>query len=152
MASVMKKSSSQPTPRGSKAGAGGNTRGSKAGAGAAGVGGGTVLVAIANSMKDSNPLKSWLLLAAPSLSVFLSVVWLWLSAKFSNYLDDKELLSERDKLRKIIQEGMKSPSITEEHHKYLQKELEEIDVFVISRYKERMKYTRMISESDFQSR
>ena len=98
MASIMKKSSSQPIPRGSKTGVGSSTRGSKTGAGAAGVGGGTVLVAIASSMKDSNPLKQWLLLAAPSLSVFLSVVWLWLGTKFSNYLDDKELLTVRPNL------------------------------------------------------
>ena len=44
---------------------------SKVGAGAAGVGGGTLLVVIANNLREGNPLKPWLVLAAPSVSIFV---------------------------------------------------------------------------------
>ena len=42
---------------------------------AAGAGGGTVLVALARNISDTAPIKSWLIILAPVVSVFL--IWLY---------------------------------------------------------------------------
>src|SRR5580700_7883635 len=52
--------------------------GARRGASVAGAGGGTLLVLLAQNMSAQNPWKSWLMIIAPSSSVFLAEVWQWL--------------------------------------------------------------------------
>ena len=140
MASIMKKSSSQLIPGESKAGAG-----------AAGIGGGTLLIVIANSLKDSNPLKQWCLLAAPSCSVFLNMLGLWLSAKISNYLLDKDFFSTKQKLLQTLQNGIKDNNTTAKHRRQLQKYYEEVQRIEVERYMARITSIKTMTEADFQN-
>jgi hypothetical protein len=140
MASIMKKSSSQLIPGESKAGAG-----------AAGIGGGTLLVVIANSLKDSNPLKQWFLLAAPSCSIFLSMLGLWLSAKISNYLLDKEFFYTKQKLLKMLEDGIKDNNTRTQHRTRLQEEYEKLQIIEVDRYMKRIESIKTMTEADFQN-
>lgn len=137
----MRKSSSQPI-----------SRQSRVGAGAAGVGGGTLLAAVASSMKDSNPMKQWLLLSAPSLSVFLNIIWLWLSVKISNYIYDRDFQYRTTRLQKTLEERISNPNTTEEHRKLLQKDLEKIDKIVVARSMKLIESIKIVTESDFETR
>ncbi|MCI0616779.1 hypothetical protein L0244_27690 [bacterium] len=117
-------------------------------AGAAGVGGGTLLVVIANNLPESSKLKLWLILAAPSVSVFLGALWLWLQVKFANYLRDREARSIINDTRKTLENALSNPNTSDAHRARIRRALEKLDLVTIDRHMERIKSLKVITEED----
>src|SRR5690242_12571407 len=96
---------------------------STATAGAGGIGGGTLLVVIANWL-PSGHLRDLLIWAAPAASVTLTGLWLWVQRRVP------EIYRERTQ-RKVIREaketltrGIANPHTSEPHRATLRNELE----------------------------
>lgn len=124
---------------------------SKVGAGAAGVGGGTLLVLFANQLGDSFPnLKPWLLLAAPTVTVGLTAVWLWCQVWIGNRMLDHELRTLVAKLKQTLKEALENPNTSPEHRRVIQKMLEEVELKVASRDMKRIDTLAPITFSDVQ--
>jgi hypothetical protein len=121
---------------------------SKAGAGAAGISGGTFLVALANSLPEGSRAKFWLTLIAPSVSVVLSVMWLWAQVEIANYMQDRKLKSLVSDAKSNLQEALNNPNTSEEHRNVIRKKLEEIELIVADRELGRIKSLSPISLSD----
>jgi hypothetical protein len=125
---------------------------SKTGAGAAGVGGGTLLVVIANSLPENNKLKPWLIWAAPSVSVFLGGLWLWLQVKIANHLRDREVRLLINNARKTLEEALNNPKTSEPHRARIRRQLEKLEQVSIDRQMERIKAFRIATEEEFAER
>lgn len=80
------------------------------GGGIAGISSGGLLAALANNLPDSNKYKSWLVIIAPFLSVFISYAWVWIK----NNLDMKNLKKRAEMGRVELLEALKNPENTEE--------------------------------------
>lgn len=121
---------------------------SKVGAGAAGVGGGTLLVVIANNLREGNPFKPWLVLAAPSVSIFVGALWLWFRVKVANHLRDREAQLLIDSAKRTLEEALNNPNTSDEHRLTIRKELEKLELLAVGRYLERIKSLKIITESN----
>jgi hypothetical protein len=124
------------------------TRGSRTDAGAAGVGGGTLLVVLANSLPESSKIKPWLLLAAPSVSLGLSATWLWCRIRLSNYLRDREVAAVITKTRATLAAAIANPDVSDEHRADLRRQLEELDRVAVAREMEKVKLLPPIAPPD----
>ena len=122
---------------------------SKAGAGAAGVGGGTLVVVMANSLPESSKLKPWLLLAAPSVSVFLSAAWLWLQVRIANFVRDREAESIIASAKRTLEEALRNPNTSEAHRAVVREKLEQLELVAVSRQMERISALKVIPDPDF---
>ena len=120
-----------------------------ASAGAAGVGGGTLVAALANSLSNQNPFKQWLILAAPSVSVLVTAIWLWLQVMILNLLHDREVMSLTASAKETLIEALNNPNTSEAHRTLIQKQLEELELLSINRKMERIKTLAIVQEADF---
>ncbi len=125
-----------------------NNISSKTDAGIAGAGGGTLVAVIANQFPDTNVAKSILQYASPSISILLSVLWIWLQVKIANYIRDIEVARLINKTRKKLRERIEDNNISEEHRHKLRKELENLDSIDINRFKSKIKELTIITEED----
>jgi hypothetical protein len=128
-----------------------NSKDSKAGASAAGAGGGTLLVLLGNSLPAGSRLKPWILLAAPSLSIFFSRVWLWLQVYIVNYLQDREAKSVIDSAKRTLEEALKNSNTSEGHRKKIRQQLETLELVAVDRQMERIKALRITTEEEVQA-
>jgi hypothetical protein len=112
---------------------------SKLQSGAAGAGGGTLLVLLANNLPQGHPWKSWLLLIAPSASVAIAVLAAWTRRYLETLLNRRELksliLQSKETLRAALNNDQTSP----EHKAELRKHLEELESLLVERDLERIK-------------
>jgi hypothetical protein len=60
-------------------------------AGLAGAGGGTLVAVIANQFPEGNIAKPTLNYLAPSISILVTALWVWLQVKIANHVRDKEV-------------------------------------------------------------
>ena len=120
---------------------------SKVGAGAAGVGGGTLLIVVANSLREGNPLKPWLLLSATSVSIFVGGLWLWFRVKIANYLRDREAQLLIDSAKRTLEAALHNPNTSESHRAVIRKELENLELLAVGRYLERINSLKIVTES-----
>ena len=97
---------------------------SNLGAGAAGASGGTVLVLLAQNLPEKNPFKSWLVISAPSVSLALSVCWVWMKKYGVEYMKRRHIEKQKEILAKAIQNPITSP----EHHEALRKKYEQVEM------------------------
>ena len=123
----------------------------KTGAGVAGASGGTLVALLASNLSDENVLKPWLLLAAPSLAVFFSGVWLWANQWFSNWLSDREVKTVVAAARADLREALDNPHTTNEHHESLQKRMEALDLMVVDRHFKRIESIKIFSDQNRRS-
>lgn len=121
---------------------------SKGGAGAAGIGGGTLLVVIANSLPQDNKFRPLLIWAAPSAAVFLGGLWLFIQYKMNNFLRDHEAKAHFDNAKKILREALNNPLTSNEHRQRLQRELETLEILALSRYLDRIKALKPVTEEE----
>lgn len=121
---------------------------SKTSAGAVGIGGGTFLVALANSFPEGSRVRFWLTLIAPSVSAVLSVMWLWAQVEIANYVQDRKLKSLVRDAKSNLQEALNNPNTSEEHRNVIRKKLEEIELIVADRELGRIKSLSPISFTD----
>jgi len=96
-------------------------------AGAAGASSGTLLVLLANNLPEANALKSWLVIAAPSLS--LGIQWLWL--KISSTMDTRNRKRTQGALfsqaRVTLEKAIQNPLTSAEHKASLREKLEALE-------------------------
>jgi hypothetical protein len=112
---------------------GGPRKRSRAEAGAAGVGGGTLLVLLANNMPNDSPLKSWLILIAPSAAVALVAVWVWLCAKYDRYIARREFDAAMAVARSTLQRALDEAD-SPERAAELRKKLNQLNDVAINFY------------------
>lgn len=103
----------------------------RVGAGAAGAGGGTLLVLLANNLPADSTWKSWLVIFAPSVSIAISVLYGWIKATLDKRAARKELAEVVDRAKLTLQQALENPATSQEHRKQLQKELEGLELILV---------------------
>jgi hypothetical protein len=124
------------------------TSSSRAGAGFAGAGGGTLLAVLAAHLPDNDAAKPWLLYLAPSVSIVLSAVWIWVQVQIANRFRDKEVHQLFERARGTLQEALENPNTSPEHRQTLQKQLEELEMLNVKRVMDRIKSLKVITSDD----
>ncbi|SEW19065.1 hypothetical protein SAMN05428988_2935 [Chitinophaga sp. YR573] len=94
----------------------------------AGASGGTLLVLLANNLPESYPLKSWLVIIAPSVSIVLSLFWKFLSKKTNIYFKGKKVEKSKTLLQKKIQAALNNGLISQEEAIVLKRKMIEIEL------------------------
>lgn len=94
----------------------------------AGASGGTLLVLLANNLSESYPLKSWLVIVAPSVSIVLSLFWKFISKKTITYFKGKKVEKSKILLQKKIQAALNNGLISEEEASILKRKMIEIEL------------------------
>jgi hypothetical protein len=113
---------------------------------AAGAGSGTLVALIANNLSDNNWLKPWLVLIAPSISIASGAIWVWLQAKFVNYVKEYEFKLFVAQAIKTIDEALKDPNLTEEKLLELRKMRNELTQAKIERIMAKFKSIQITSK------
>jgi len=94
----------------------------------AGASGGTLLVLLANNLSESYPLKSWLVIIAPSVSIVLSLFWKFISKKTNTYFKGKKVEKSKILLQKKIQAALNNGLISQEEAIVLKRKMIEIEL------------------------
>jgi hypothetical protein len=94
----------------------------------AGASGGTLLVLLANNLSESYPLKSWLVIIAPSVSIVLSLFWKFISKKTNTYFKGKKVEKSKMLLQKKIQAALNNGLISQEEAIVLKRKMIEIEL------------------------
>ncbi|SFN48125.1 hypothetical protein SAMN05428949_2985 [Chitinophaga sp. YR627] len=94
----------------------------------AGAGGGTLLVLLASNLPDTYPLKSWLVIIAPSVSIVLSVFWKFISRKSNAYFKVKKVERSKKLLQKKIEAALQNGIISPEEATILKRKMAEIEL------------------------
>lgn len=94
----------------------------------AGAGGGTLLVLLANNLPDTYPLKSWLVIVAPSVSIVLSLFWKYISRKSNAYFKVKKVERSKKLLLQKIENALQNGIISEKEAIMLKKKMREIEL------------------------
>lgn len=122
---------------------------SRSNAGLAGAGGGTLVAVIANELPEGNLLKVPLIYCAPSISLILTMVWVWLQVRIASYFREREVKNLVEDLRNELASKLRDPDISEDTRDQLQKELEELNLISVQRLKERLQSLNVITAEDF---
>ena len=94
----------------------------------AGAGGGTLLVLLASNLPDTYPLKSWLVIIAPSVSIVLSLFWKFISRKSNAYFKVKKVERSKKLLQKKIDAALQNGIISPEEATMLKRKMAEIEL------------------------
>ncbi len=108
-------------------------KGSKVGAIAAGAGGGTLLVVLANALPEGSQWKHTLVLVAPSISVTLSVIWLWVQKEIVCYIRNRKVLAVANRVKSRLLEALANQNTSEEHRLIIQQRLENLELMLADR-------------------
>jgi hypothetical protein len=106
---------------------------SKTNAGLAGAGGGTLLVLLADSLPESSTLKDALILASPSISVFVTSMWLWVQIRLFNYMQEKKLDVLVRQTKIMLKETLENSDTSDAHRETIRELLEELELFWVRR-------------------
>lgn len=123
------------------------SRGAAIRSGAAGVSGGTALVVFANSLPESNALKPWLLLAAPSLSIVVAVVWDWLQRRIADYARELEFRIVLRSARKRLTEQLKNNALKPDQRSRIETYLADLELMDASRQYQKVRALEIVTES-----
>ena len=102
------------------------------GAGVAGVGGGTLLAALAKNLPDSNEWKSWMLILAPSASVLLAALWTWCNNKIDAYIQQRNTEGAIKAARAEFDKVLENTHLSQEVRASVIKEREDFEQTVVS--------------------
>lgn len=94
----------------------------------AGASGGTLLVLLANNLSESYPLKSWLVIIAPSVSIVLSLFWKYISKKTNAYFKLKKVEKSKILLQRKIDAALHNGLISHEEAMVLKRKMIEIEL------------------------
>lgn len=122
---------------------------SRSNAGLAGAGGGTLVAVIANELPEGNLLKVPLIYCAPSISLILTMIWVWLQVRIASYFREREVKTLIEALRNELETKLRDPEISADIRAQLQKELEELNLISVQRLKERLQSLNVITADDF---
>lgn len=106
---------------------------------AVGIGGGTLLVLLANNLPDNYIYKSWFMIIAPTCSIFISTSLTWLKNQIQNTIKKRNIEKSFLEIKKRITEALNNPLTSEEHKKELKMELEAIEKLQIETIKAKIK-------------
>ena len=95
--------------------------------GAAGAGGGTLLVLLAQNMGDTNEFKSWLLILAPSASVLLGGLLSWVKDRLIDFFRERTIEKAFEKAKITLETALTNEKTSEEHKKSLREKLEDLE-------------------------
>jgi hypothetical protein len=107
-----------------------------------------LVAVLASCLADESLLKPWLLIAAPSIAIFLSGLWQWASRRLSNWLRDREMNAVVSAARAAIKAALNDPHATSTHQESLRKRMELLDLLVVDRYFSRIESIRIVAEAD----
>jgi hypothetical protein len=105
----------------------GLTRRSKVQAGAGGIGGGTLFVVIGNSLPAGNWAKPYLYWAAPSASVTLTAVWIWVQAQVPVWIRGYRIWRLVRGTKKDLRSMINNPDTSVAHREEMKRKLEELE-------------------------
>lgn len=121
----------------------GNEKSSRLTAGAAGAGSGTLLVLLANNLPNTSPWKPWLVIAAPSASVFASLVWSKATIALETLLRKREFNALVTHAQATLDQALKSDTTSPEHRQKLKGELEQLQLLLVQSDVEKIKTLRL---------
>jgi len=121
---------------------------SKISAGAAGIGGGTLFVLIANSLPPDSVMKPWLLLITPAVSITLSAIWLWIRVEIANYVQDLQVKSLAKAAKVALENALLNPHTSAAHKSRIRENLEEVEILLTTRHLTRLKNFKPMTGSD----
>lgn len=102
------------------------------GANAAGAASGTILAVIAQNLPEGSQLRIWLLLLAPTVSMVVSGVWLWLKNSLEERIHQKEKDQLFRRLNETILRSMEDPNLASDYKEYLREQLGELKRLEVS--------------------
>ena len=111
----------------------------KAGAGAAGMGGGTLLIVLANHLPVQSPLREWLILVSPSVSVMLSVGWWFLLEWIVETMRERQFRSFVSTARRNLREQLTDSSLSDAERNLIVNTLHELLQIESARYIQKIK-------------
>ncbi|WP_343693152.1 hypothetical protein [Chitinophaga sp.] len=94
----------------------------------AGASSGTLLVLLASNLPDNYPLKSWLVIIAPSVSIAFSLIWKFLIREKNAYYKRKRVVKFKKLLRKKIEEALSDGLISSDEAATLRRKMIEIEL------------------------
>lgn len=110
----------------------------------AGAGGGTLFVMLASTLPDHGFGKEWLMLLAPSLTVILGAVWLWLQVRVANHFSDRGFDATIRQARTAFSEILGNPDTSDEHRARIRREIERVELLVVARHVERLQAFKVV--------
>ncbi|WP_440133590.1 hypothetical protein [Chitinophaga sancti] len=94
----------------------------------AGASSGTLLVLLASNLPDTYPLKSWLIIIAPSVSIAFSLIWKFLIREKNAYYKRKRVVKFKKLLLKKIEAALSDGLISPEEAAALKRKMIEIEL------------------------
>jgi hypothetical protein len=95
-------------------------------------------VLAAQKLPDDSPWKAWCLLAAPSLSVGLGAILVWVQAAVKQFWIDWRYRSEMRTTKAIVQAGLTNQRTSDAHKAVLVSKLENLERVEIDNQIERV--------------
>jgi hypothetical protein len=108
-------------------------------AGIGGAGGGTLLVVVARLLPDGYWLRPLLLWAAPTASVTLTGVWIWVQGQVSGWAENRKQRNVVKEARATLEGALSNPATSTEHREKVRAELEALEMIEVSRRMSRVK-------------
>lgn len=118
-------------------------------AGLAGAGGGTLVAVVANELPDGNFLKVPLIYCAPSISLILTLSWVWLQVRVASYFREREVKNLVENLKVELETKLKERDLPDELRLQFEKELNELKLISVQRLKKRLQSLDVITAKDF---
>ena len=95
-----------------------------------GAGGGTLLVVLARAMPDTYPWKDALVLAAPSVSIALHRMCLWLQQKLIVFIHNYKVAYYSKRVKKVLIEAMLDDNLSAEQRSRIKEMYENIILII----------------------
>ncbi|WP_343668373.1 hypothetical protein [Chitinophaga sp.] len=105
-----------------------NQQPSSTSASIAGASSGTLLVLLANNLPDNYPLKSWLVIIAPTVSIAFSLIWKFLIREKNAYYKRKRVVKFKKLLLQKIEAALRDGLISSEEAAALKRKMIEIEL------------------------
>lgn len=105
-----------------------NQQPSSTSASIAGASSGTLLVLLASNLPDNYPLKSWLVIIAPTVSIAFSLLWKILIREKNAYYKRKRVVKFKKLLQKKIEAALSDGLISSEEAATLKRKMIEIEL------------------------
>jgi hypothetical protein len=114
--------------------------------GVAGASTGTSLLVLLNLLPDKSLLKPILTYLSPSITIVTSLAWAYTTSAFKDWLNDKRIAAEREKIKQLVHQVELDPQSSEEHKKAVRKESEKVELTLIEIHTERIEAIRAIDK------
>ncbi|RAJ10572.1 hypothetical protein LX64_00176 [Chitinophaga skermanii] len=90
-----------------------------------GVGGGTLLISLANNLPDTNVYKSWLIIIAPSITMFIAFCWKLIFERMTKHSTKVKVKEQDETWQQYSNDLLNDPHLSEKFKKKVQAKVEE---------------------------